>query len=93
MSSLSSFYEESERCSCRDMHARVSLWYPMTKYGWQYPRRNPMTKAELLDEDRLRRAILEARRFAKEEEKQPTMRAIRLLVGTKGPNGPRSSIF
>ena len=65
------------------MHARVSLWYPMTKYGWKYPRRDPMTKAELMDEDRLRRAILEARRFAKEEEKQPTMRAVRLIVGTK----------
>lgn len=66
-----------------DMHARIALWHPMTQYGWSYPRRDPMTKAELLDEDRLRQAILEARRCAKEEEIQPTMRAIRLLVGVK----------
>ncbi len=42
-----------------------------------------MTKAEFQDEERLRHAILEARQFAKPEEVQPTMRAIRLLVGIK----------
>ena len=66
-----------------DMHARISLWYPMKQYGWSTPRRNPMSRAELLDEERMRHAIVEARHYAKEDEIQPTMRAMRLLVGIK----------
>ena len=62
------------------------MWHPMTQYGWTYPRRNAMTKAELLDEERLRRDILVARQFAKDEEIQPPMRAIRLMVGVKEAN-------
>ncbi|PSS29664.1 hypothetical protein PHLCEN_2v2812 [Hermanssonia centrifuga] len=67
-----------------DMRVRASLWYPMTHYGWSYPRQDPLTKAELADEDRLRQAILEARNYAKEEEIQPGLRSIRLLIGMKG---------
>ncbi|KAJ3552053.1 hypothetical protein NM688_g4360 [Phlebia brevispora] len=66
-----------------DLNARISLWHPMMQYGWRYPRRDPMTKAELLDEERIRQAIIQARRFARPDEIQPTMRAIRLLVGAK----------
>ncbi len=67
-----------------DIRVRASLWYPMTHYGWSYPRQDPLTKAELADEDRLRQAILEARNHAREEEIQPGLRSIRLLIGMKG---------
>ncbi|GJE86211.1 S-adenosyl-L-methionine-dependent methyltransferase [Phanerochaete sordida] len=66
-----------------DMHARVALWHPMMQYGWTYPRQDPMTETEMADQEQLRRSILEARMLAKEEEIQPTLRVIRLLVGRK----------
>lgn len=69
---------------CRDIHARIALWHPMMQYGWTYPRQDPMTETELADQEQLRIAIMEARAYAKEEEIQPTLRVIRLLVGTKG---------
>ena len=67
----------------RDMHARVALWHPMVQYGWTYPRQDPMTETELADQEQLRRSILEARTLAREDEIQPTLRVIRLLVGRK----------
>lgn len=66
-----------------DMHMRVALWHPMVQYGWTYPRQDPMTETELADQEQLRRSILEARTFAREDEIQPTLRVIRLLVGRK----------
>jgi hypothetical protein len=67
----------------RDIHARVALWHPMMQYGWTYPHQDPMTETELADQEQLRKAILEARMFAKDEEIQPNLRIIRLLVGRK----------
>ncbi|TCD65656.1 hypothetical protein EIP91_002329 [Steccherinum ochraceum] len=51
-----------------DMHVRISLWHSLTKQGWPYPLRDPLSKAELVEEERMRRAILEARKSATEEE-------------------------
>ena len=42
-----------------------------------------MTETELADHEQLRRTIMEARMFAKDEEIQPNLRVIRLLVGRK----------
>lgn len=68
----------------RDMHARISLWHSLTRFGWPYPQRDPLSKAELVEEERLRRAILEARKLATEEELRTPCRSLRLLVGMKG---------
>ncbi|KAI0079642.1 hypothetical protein K474DRAFT_1617498 [Panus rudis PR-1116 ss-1] len=66
-----------------DMHVRISLWNSATQYGWPYPRRDPLTKAELVEEERLRRAILEGRKRAVDEDFQQPSRSLRLLVGMK----------
>ena len=68
-----------------DMHVRISLWHSATKYGWQYPRRDPLSKAELVEEERLRRTIIEARKLAKDDDFDTPSRAMRLLVGVKNP--------
>ncbi|KAI0785068.1 hypothetical protein C8Q75DRAFT_343810 [Abortiporus biennis] len=66
-----------------DMQLRISLWHSLTEHGWPYPQRDPLSKAELVEEERLRRAILEARKCAPEEEFPRPVRSVRLLVGTK----------
>lgn len=72
-------------CFVSDMHVRVSLWHSATKYGWQYPRRDPLSKAELVEEERLRRTIVEARKMATDDDFEMPSRALRLLVGVKDP--------
>lgn len=66
-----------------DVRARVSLWYSMVLNGWQYPRRDPVTRAEMLEEERLRQDILDARRHAREEDLMGFSRSIRVMLGTK----------
>ncbi|KZT75057.1 hypothetical protein DAEQUDRAFT_19481 [Daedalea quercina L-15889] len=66
-----------------DVRARVSLWHSMVLTGWQFPRRDPITRAEMLEEERLRQDILEARKHAREEDLMGYSRSLRLLVGTK----------
>lgn len=67
----------------RDLHARIALWHPMMHYGWPYPVQDPMTDIEMADQEQLRKSILEARQLAKEEDIQPMLRVVRLLVGRK----------
>ncbi|KAH8099373.1 S-adenosyl-L-methionine-dependent methyltransferase [Cristinia sonorae] len=69
-----------------DMHVRMSLWHSLTKHGWPYPQRDPLSKAELVEEERLRRAIMEARKSASEDEAHSICRSTRLLVGMKKAN-------
>jgi len=64
-----------------DMRARIALWHSLVKNGWEYPRRDPLSKAEALEEERLRHDILEARRLAKEKELSTYCRQIRLIIG------------
>lgn len=68
-----------------DMHIRISLWYSLTKSGWPYPQRDPLSKAELIEEERLRRDISEAWKQATKAELEKPTRAIRLMVGIKEP--------
>ncbi|EED77760.1 predicted protein [Postia placenta Mad-698-R] len=70
----------------KDVRARVALWHSMVLSGWAYPRQDPLTKAELMEEERLRQDILEARRNAKEEDLEGASRFIRLMVGVKMPD-------
>ena len=66
------------------MHVRMSLWHSLVHFGWDYPQRDPMSKAEEMEELRLREDILIARRRAgAENERKPPCRAVRVLVGAK----------
>ncbi|KAI9570267.1 hypothetical protein HD554DRAFT_2085025 [Boletus coccyginus] len=66
----------------RDMHARVSLWCSLAELGWPVPPREPLSKAELVEEERLHHAMLEARRFASEDD-LTYCRSVRSFVGSK----------
>jgi hypothetical protein len=65
------------------MQARVSLWCSVTGIGWLFPTREPLSKAELIEEERMRESISEARKFASEEDRQVPCRSVRVLVGYK----------
>lgn len=64
------------------MRARISIWYSMTELGYSLPKREPLHKAELLEEERIRKAILDARAQAREEEFDVPCR-VRVFVGFK----------
>jgi len=66
-----------------DMHVRIALWHPAMKRGWTYPKRDPLSKAEIVEEERLRKAILESRKLATEAELLAPIRRLRLMVGMK----------
>ncbi|TFK99684.1 hypothetical protein BDV98DRAFT_570686 [Pterulicium gracile] len=66
-----------------DMQSRVSLWVSLTGMGWSLPPRDPLTRAELIEEERLRENMLEARQFARPADIQPPCRVMRMLVGYK----------
>lgn len=68
--------------TCRDMQARVSLWCSLTGIGWLFPTREPLSKAELIEEERMRESISEARKLLDEDFQVPC-RAVRVLVGYK----------
>jgi hypothetical protein len=65
------------------MQARVSLWCSLTGIGWLFPAREPLSKAELIEEERIRESISEARKLAYEEDRQLPCRSVRILVGYK----------
>lgn len=67
----------------RDMRARISMWYSMTELGFSLPKRDPLHKAELLEEERIRKAILDARAQAREEDFDVPCRVIRVFTGFK----------
>lgn len=67
----------------RDMHTRVSLWCSMNDLGWPLPPREPLSKAELIEEERLRESMIEARKQATAEEMEAPSRAVRVIVGFK----------
>jgi hypothetical protein len=55
----------------------------MTELGYSPPKREPLLKAELLEEERIRKAILDARAQAREEEFDVPCRVIRFFFGFK----------
>ncbi|KAG2367791.1 hypothetical protein BDR07DRAFT_1326290 [Suillus spraguei] len=67
----------------RDMQARISLWCSLAELGWSVPPREAMSKAELVEEERLYRAMLEARQSASEEDLYTPCRSVRIFVGYK----------
>ncbi|ESK90917.1 S-adenosyl-L-methionine-dependent methyltransferase [Moniliophthora roreri MCA 2997] len=66
-----------------DMKHRMSLWSSLLDIDWPLPTREPLSKAELIEEERLREAMLEARRYASPEDLQTPCRSFRVLVGFK----------
>lgn len=66
-----------------DMQARVSIWCSLDDLGWPLPVREPLSKAELIEEERLRESMLEARKRATPDEMQIPCRAVRVIVGYK----------
>ncbi|KAF9245796.1 hypothetical protein BU15DRAFT_85484 [Melanogaster broomeanus] len=67
----------------RDMEARVSLWCSLRELGWPVPPREPLSKAELVKEEQLQQAMLEARRLASDDDIQPPSRSVRMFLGYK----------
>lgn len=67
----------------RDMQARISLWCSLDVMGWPLPAKEPLSKAELIEEERLRENMIEARKQATVEEMQRPCRAIRVVLGYK----------
>lgn len=47
--------------------ARVSFWSALNDLGWSMPTRDPLSKAELIEEERIRHEILEASHMHEEE--------------------------
>jgi hypothetical protein len=68
---------------CRDMHARVALWCSLLGLGWPLPARELLTKAELIEEERIQQDMLEAWKHAAVEDLQIPSRSARVLVGFK----------
>lgn len=65
-----------------DMQARVALWHSLNTMGWPLPIREPLSKAELIEEERVRDSMMEARKQSTLEELQMPCRSIRVLVGS-----------
>lgn len=66
-----------------DMQARISIWCSLTGIGWPFPAREPLSKAEVLEEERIRDSLLRARQFGLDEDRQTPCRSVRVLVGYK----------
>ncbi|KAF8807852.1 S-adenosyl-L-methionine-dependent methyltransferase [Phlegmacium glaucopus] len=66
-----------------DMKARISLWCSLDSLGWPLPSREPLSKAELIEEMRLREDMIEAQKYATVEELQIPCRAVRVVLGYK----------
>ncbi|KAJ7446496.1 hypothetical protein B0H11DRAFT_2084990 [Mycena galericulata] len=67
-----------------DMQTRTALWCSLTGIGWQFPPREPLSKAELIEEERIRAAMMEARTYAESDDEPATpCRSLRVLVGYK----------
>ncbi|KAI0702334.1 hypothetical protein BC835DRAFT_1263900 [Cytidiella melzeri] len=66
-----------------DMGIRLSFWHSLLRRGWGLPAQTPLSGAEIGAEDKLRQAILEARKNATEEEFHTPVRTLRLLIGVK----------
>lgn len=65
------------------MHVRLAFWHSLTKGGWVLPITDRLTPRELDEERRMRKLILESRKYARPEDFELPSRTIRLLIGRK----------
>ncbi|KAF9486316.1 hypothetical protein BDN70DRAFT_902479 [Pholiota conissans] len=66
-----------------DMEARVSFWCSLETIGWPLPAKEPLSKAELIEAQRLRESMIEARKQATMAEMMIPCRSVRVIVGYK----------
>lgn len=72
---------------------RVSFWCSLTELGWTLPPREPLSKAEHIEEERIHAAIKEAMKSATEDDMRQPARTTRVIIGFKEnqmtlPSGP-----
>jgi hypothetical protein len=65
------------------MQTRISFWCSLTELGWELPPKEPLSKAEHIEEERIHNAIREAMQSASEEDMQTPCRSARILIGFK----------
>ncbi|EIN13950.1 hypothetical protein PUNSTDRAFT_58022 [Punctularia strigosozonata HHB-11173 SS5] len=67
-----------------DMRVRISLWSSLTDMGWTFPIREQLSKAEHLEEERVRRDLLEAiRRHGRDSVSDRPCRNMKAFFGYK----------
>jgi len=66
------------------MHHRVAHWRTLVKMGWKLPLHGPVARPEVVEEERLRQAMIEAQKLETEEDLQAPLRTFRIIVGIKG---------
>jgi len=66
-----------------DMQIRISLWCSLTALGWDLPWKEPVSKAEYIEEEGIHIAIKKAMESASDEDMQTPCRSARVLVGWK----------
>ena len=59
------------------------MWHFLAKNNWTPPAKDPLSKAERLEQERLRIAIAEAQNSGKIDELNIPCRLHRLLIGVK----------
>ncbi|VDB86572.1 unnamed protein product [Peniophora sp. CBMAI 1063] len=76
-----------------DVHARVSFWYSLTELGLPLPRREAIQRETLVEEERIRKAILEARaRLPKDDSDVPCKVSISAAAGSTPKLASSSSV-
>jgi hypothetical protein len=65
------------------MQVRISFWCSLTELGWDLPPKEPVSKAEYIEEERIHKAIKEAMESAKDEDTQTPCRSVRVFLGYK----------
>ncbi|THH12799.1 hypothetical protein EW146_g7352 [Bondarzewia mesenterica] len=76
-----------------DILTRVSFWYSLTELGYALPRREPLNKSELLEEERMRNAIMDSRAAASEDDFDVPCRILRVFAGFKAYEGEEESFL
>jgi len=65
------------------MLTRISFWCSLTELGWDLPPKEALSKAELIEEERIHKAMKEAMDSASEEDLQTPCRSTRVIIGFK----------
>lgn len=66
-----------------DMQTRISFWCSLTELGWDLPPKEPLSKAEYIEEERIHKAIKEAMQSVSDEDMRTPCRSTRILTGYK----------
>ena len=65
------------------MQNRLSFWCSLEDIGWDFPARDPLTKAEIVEEERMREGLMKGSKQATNEDVLQTCRAMRVIIGHK----------